>query len=315
MARLTELAAHDSRIFLVTADLGFGVLTGFADSYPRQVLNAGVAEANMTGIATGLALDGRVVFTYSIANFPTLRCLEQLRNDAAYHDANVKVVSIGGGFSYGPLGMSHHATEDLAVLRAIPGITVTAPGCAWEAAELTATLAATPGVCYLRLDRSGLASTRRAGEQFALGKARTLRDGSDVTLVSTGGILGEALAAADILAVEGIAARVLSIHALRPFDADAILAACRETGGLITIEEHVLAGGLGSAVAESCLDAGVTPRAFQRLGAHGFAGAAGSQDYLRRCAGIDFASIVRNVRAMVSGRAHDRSQLRTVVRR
>src|SRR6266404_1477950 len=134
IAELSELAGADPRILLITGDLGFGVFEDFARRYPRQFLNAGVAEQNMTGLATGIAMEGRIVFTYSIGNFPTLRCLEQIRNDAAYHNADVKVVAIGGGFSYGPLGMSHHATEDLAIMRAI-GIPVIAPGCDWESAE------------------------------------------------------------------------------------------------------------------------------------------------------------------------------------
>src|SRR6266849_10074635 len=134
---LVELADQDERVHLVVGDLGFGVVEEFARRFPKRFLNAGVAEQNMTGIAAGLALGGRIVFTYSIANFPTLRCLEQVRNDAAYHDANVKIVAIGGGFSYGALGMSHHATEDLAILRAIPGITVVSPGCLWEVEEAT----------------------------------------------------------------------------------------------------------------------------------------------------------------------------------
>ena len=135
--RLTELARSDPRIMLVTGDLGFGVLTPYAEELPAQYLNAGVAEQNMTGMATGMAMEGRVVFTYSIANFPILRCLEQLRNDAAYHGANVNAVSIGGGFSYGALGMSHHATEDLAIMRAIPDIDVLAPCCPWEVEGIT----------------------------------------------------------------------------------------------------------------------------------------------------------------------------------
>src|SRR6266403_699088 len=144
IAELSELAGADPRILLITGDLGFGVFEDFARRYPRQFLNAGVAEQNMTGVATGLALEGRIVFTYSIANFPTLRCLEQIRNDAAYHDANVKVVAIGGGFSYGALGMSHHATEDISIMRSI-GISVVAPGCDWEAEEAVTALCATPG--------------------------------------------------------------------------------------------------------------------------------------------------------------------------
>ena len=300
IGRLARLAEADPRIFLVTADLGFGVLSTFAESFPRQFLNAGIAEANMTGVATGL--DGRVVFTYSIGNFPTLRCLEQLRNDAAYHHANVKVVAIGGGFSYGPLGMSHHATEDLAIMRAIPGITVVSPGCLWEVEEATAAIVASPGVCYLRLDKSSAGRTNRVGEPFELGKIRTLREGRDVTLVATGGILGGALRAADQLAAAGIEARVLSVHTLRPFDTDTIFTACRETGGLLTIEEHVVDGGLGGLVAESCLENGVIPRAFIRLGIRtGLAAFAGSQEYLRRQAGIDDETIVDRARQIARG--------------
>src|SRR3954463_15148368 len=145
---------------LITGDLGFAVLDDYRKRFPRQFINAGVAEQNMTLVATGMALEGHIVFTYSIGNFPTLRCLEQIRNDAAYHGANVKVVAIGGGFSYGALGMSHHATEDLAILRAI-GLTVVAPGCDWEAAEAVNALVEKEGTCYLRLDRPSTGSTER----------------------------------------------------------------------------------------------------------------------------------------------------------
>ena len=300
--RLTRLAASNPRLFLITGDLGFGVLTKFAADRPGQFLNAGVAESNMTGLATGLALEGRVVFTYSIANFPTLRCLEQVRNDAAYHEANVKIAAIGGGFSYGPLGTSHHATEDLAILRAIPGITVVSPGCLWEAEEATEALVNTPGTCYLRLDKSSAGRTNRPGERFQLGTIRTLREGYDVTLVATGGILGATLQAADRLATEGIQARVLSAHTIRPFDADTVFQACRDTAGLMTVEEHVVDGGLGGLVAETCLEAGVIPRAFHRIGLRtGFASVVGSQDYLRARYGMDAASIAASASEMVRG--------------
>lgn len=298
--KLTELAAREPRLMLITADLGFGVLTDFAERYPRQFLNAGVAEQNMTGLATGLALEGRVVFTYSIANFPTLRCFEQIRNDAAYHEANVKITAVGGGFSYGALGMSHHATEDLSVMRALP-ITVVAPGCDWEAAEAAAALATEPGTCYLRLDRSSVGWTERPGESFRLGKARTLREGDDLAIIATGGILGAALDAAEMLATRGINVRVVSMHTIRPLDVDAVLDASRTTGGIITVEEHTIHGGLGSAVAETCLDAGVAPRRFHRIGLRaGFSSHVGSQDYLRAKYEIDAPSIVVAATRMVS---------------
>ena len=152
--RLCELAESDRRITLITGDLGFGVLNEFRQRFPRQFINAGIAEQNMTGLATGMALEGRIVFTYSIGNFSTLRCLEQIRNDACYHEANVKIVSVGGGFSYGALGISHHATEDLAIMRSLPGLTVVSPCGLWEAVQAAEAVTRTPGVCYVRIDKS-----------------------------------------------------------------------------------------------------------------------------------------------------------------
>jgi len=293
IARLTDLAAADPRIVLITGDLGFGVLTEFAQRFPKQFINAGVAEQNMTGIATGMALEGRIVFTYSIANFVFMRCLEQIRNDAAYHDANVNVVSIGGGFSYGALGISHHATEDLSIMRCLPGLTVASPGDDWEASEATEAIANTPGTCYLRLDKSSAGHTQRPGETFQLGQARVLREGHDLTLVGTGGILECVLAAAEELARQGIRCRVLSVHTIQPLDVESLSRAARETGGLITIEEHTVYGGLGGAVAEALLEHGTAPRVFQRMGLRGeFSSVVGSQQYLRQKYELDADAIV-----------------------
>jgi transketolase len=300
---LEDLAQQDPRIFLITGDLGFGVLDKFAARRPKQYLNAGVAEQNMTGLATGLALDGRIVFTYSIANFPTLRPLEQIRNDAAYHDANVNVVAIGGGFSYGALGISHHATEDLAILRSLPGLTVVAPGDNWETSCAVAALASTPGTTYLRLDKSSAGWTQREGEVFALGKARRLRDGDALTIVATGGILGATLGAADRLQAEGISCRVLSMHTVKPLDADALFAAARETGGILSVEEHTVDGGLGSAIAETLLEAGVLPRAFHRQGLRaGFSSVVGSQEHLRSIYELDEPAIAAAARRLATRR-------------
>jgi transketolase len=297
IARLEEIAARNSRIFLITGDLGFGVLDRYVARFPKQFLNAGVAEQNMTALATGMALEGRCVFTYSIANFPTLRCLEQIRNDAAYHGADVKIAAVGGGFSYGALGMSHHATEDLAILRAL-GIPVVAPGCDWEAEEATTAIVATPGTCYLRIDRSSPGRTGRPGEQFVLGRARQLRDGTDMTIVSTGGILGVVLAAAESLAARGVNCRVLSMHTVHPIDREALEAAARETGGIVTVEEHTILGGLGGAVAEALLDAGASPKAFRRLAVReSLPSVVGKQDYMRAHFGLNEASIVDAVMA------------------
>src|SRR6185312_9680119 len=148
---LTQIAAARPEVMLLTADLGFGVLEEFAQRFPKQFLNVGIAEQNMTGLGAGLALEGRIVFTYSIGNFPTLRCLEQIRNDACYHEANVKIVSVGSGMSYGPLGISHHATEDLSILRALPNIAIVSPCDDWETSNATKALAQWPGTALFRL--------------------------------------------------------------------------------------------------------------------------------------------------------------------
>ncbi len=295
---LTEQAAEHPELLLLTGDLGFGVLNDFIARFPRQFLNMGVAEQNMTGVAAGLALEGHTVFTYSIGNFPTLRCLEQIRNDVCYHNANVKVVCVGGGMSYGPVGMSHHATEDLAILRSLSGIEVFSPGDLWEAAEATRYLLAKEGPAYLRLDKSAARSTVRSGEKFRPGKIRVVRDGDDVTLAATGGILGEALTAAETLTSQGISCRVLSVHTIKPLDIETLSAAANETGGIITIEEHNVDAGLGGAVAEALLEAGVIPGFFARMGLRNtFSSVVGSQTFLRKVYGLDAAAIADTVSA------------------
>jgi transketolase len=297
---LTQAAARDPRIVLITGDLGFGVLTDFAQKFPRQFINAGVAEQNMTAIACGLALEGFKVFTYSIANFTTLRCLEQLRMDVCYHGADVTAVAVGGGFSYGQLGVSHFATEDLAILRALPGMKVVAPTGIWEAAEATKAVIAGGGPAYLRLDKGAAASDPQPGEHFVLGKARRLREGKDVCLIAAGAVLSEVLTAADALASSGISARILSVHTVKPLDVAQIEASARECAGIVTVEEHVIAGGLGGAVAEACLEAASAPGFFARIGLDDvFPTVVGDQNYLRSRYGIDSRAIERRVRELV----------------
>jgi transketolase len=289
---LTELAPQHPELLLLTADLGFGVLDEYIARFPRQFLNVGVAEQNMSGLAAGLALEGHTVFTYSIGNFPTLRCLEQIRNDICYHGANVKIVCIGGGMSYGPVGFSHHATEDLAILRSLPNMLVLSPGDLWETTEASRYLVAHRGPAYLRLDKSSAPCTGQRGEAFQPGSIRTVRDGRDVTLAATGGILGEALLAADMLAGQGIFCRVLSVHTIKPIDANTLAAAADETGGIVCIEEHAVDGGLGGAVAEALMEAGAFPPFFLRMGLRNtFSSVVGSQQYLRKVYSLDAAAI------------------------
>jgi transketolase len=210
-------------------------------------------------------------------------------------------VAVGGGFSYGALGISHHATEDLAIMRSLPGVTVVSPGDDWEASEATAAVAHAPGVSYLRLDKSPTAASRPDDAPFQLGKARCVRDGYDVTLAATGGILTEALAAAEELAQLDIEARVLSVHTLKPLDSEALIRAAKETAGIVTLEEHTVDGGLGGAVAETLLERGALPGFFHRLGLRqGFSSIVGSQNYLRTRYGMDRRAVVAKVRELLS---------------
>jgi len=297
---LMELAESDERIYLLVADIGFGVVEPFADKFPKRFLNVGVAEQNLTGVAAGIAITGKIVFTYSIANFPTLRCFEQIRNDVCYHKANVKIVSVGGGYSYGPLGMTHHATEDIAVLRALPEMTVVAPGDPVEVRAATRAIAAHQGPCYLRLGRAGEPTIHKSVVTFQLGKAIQVRDGDAITIISTGALLQNAVQAAEEMAARGVQARVLSMHTVKPLDEDAILAAARETRAIVTLEEHSVIGGLGGAVAECLAESGLSVP-FRRIGLpSAFSSHIGSQDYLRSQSNLSPAGILNALEPLLA---------------
>jgi transketolase len=297
---LTEAAERDQRINLIVGDLGFGVVESFAKRFPKRFLNAGVAEQNMTGVAAGMALSGKIVFTYSIANFPILRCLEQVRNDICYHNANVKIVAVGGGLAYGSLGATHHATEDLAILRSLPRMAVIAPGDPVEAEEATRALVAHNGPCYLRLGRAGEAKVHRGEIDFQLGRAIQLRDGKDFTLISTGGLLETAVQVAEMLDRAGLYGCVLSMHTVKPLDENAVLAAARETNAVFTLEEHSVVGGLGGAVAEFLAESCEKPVAFKKFGLpSAFCSVAGTQEYLRALHGLSVESIVAGIRSVL----------------
>ena len=279
---LMREAAKDPKLTLVTGDLGFGVLKPFWETYPDQFVNAGIAEQGMTGIAAGLAMTGRTVLTYSIGNFPTLRCVEQIRNDCAYHNANVKVVCVGGGFVYGSLGMSHHATEDMAILRALPGVTVFTPGDPHEVEAIVPVMLNTPGTCYLRLGRGG-EPTLHAGpiENYTASKALTLREGKDVALLSAGGILTQTVGAAKLLEEQGVSAEVVSFPCLKPIDREKLIELSQRFRHVVTVEEHSIVGGFGSAVCEVLAEEGANCRV-HRIGMEDvYSTIVGTQQYLR----------------------------------
>ena len=299
---LIDLARTDKHIFLLVGDVGFSLVEPFAQEFPDRFINIGIAEQNMTGIATGLALCGKTVFNYSLANFPTIRCLEQIRNDVCYHKANVKIVSTGGGLAYGALGVTHHVTEDLAIMRALPNMTVVAPGDPVEAALSTRAIAEQHTPCYLRLVKTGDPVVHQTTPPFQIGKAIRLRDGNDVTLITTGGMLYNTVQAAEQLVQQGIQSRVLSMHTIKPLDTEAVLSAA-ETGAIITIEEHTIIGGLGSAVAEVLSEGNNGNVTLMRIGIPDeFCTQVGNQEYLREIYSLSVQGIVSSVKKLIGGR-------------
>lgn len=292
---LLELAKEDRNIELVTGDLGFGVLKPFWEALPDQFINAGIAEQNMTTVAAGMALEGKNVFTYSIGNFPTLRCLEQIRNDCAYHNANVKIVCVGGGFVYGSLGMSHHATEDIAVMRALPDVVVMCPGDLVEAEAATKAIAKHHGTCYLRLGRGGEKRIHKELKNFEIGKAIPVRLGERIAVFSTGAIFEEVEEACNLLAAEGIYPTVYTFPTVKPIDAEVIreIAAAHEM--IVTCEEHNLSGGFGSAVAEVLAEMPSHAR-LMRIGMHDqYSTLVGNQKYLRDQFGMSGKKIASKI--------------------
>lgn len=296
---LVELAKEDKNIELVTGDLGFGVLKPFWEQCPDQFTNAGIAEQNMTSMAAGMALEGKTVFTYSIGNFPTLRCLEQIRNDCAYHKANVKVVCIGGGFVYGSLGMSHQATEDLAILRALPDIVVMAPADLVEAEECTKALAKYKGTAYLRLGRGGEKRIHEKIENFQIGKAIKVHDGEKVAIFSTGAIFEEVTTAYDELKRRGNNPTVYTFPTVKPIDRNLIESVSMNHDLVVTVEEHNIVGGFGGAVAEVMAEMPNKQARLLRIGLNDeYSVRAGNQKYLRTQYGMDSMAIVERIKAV-----------------
>lgn len=294
---LLEIAKKDKNVYLITGDLGFGVLKPFWEELPNQIINAGIAEQNMTSIAAGLAMQGKIVYTYSIGNFPTLRCIEQIRNDCAYHNANVKVVCVGGGFVYGSLGMSHHATEDIAMMRALPDVTVMAPGDLVEAEYATKAIYEQQGTCYLRLGRGGEKRIHEKLDNFAIGKAIEIHKGEKVAILSTGAIFDEASEAYDALKTEGICPTVYTFPTIKPIDKECILQCAKTHKTIITVEEHNLSGGFGSAVAEVLAEHEGAKAKLVRIALDDrYSCIVGSQKYLRKQYGLDAKTIIKKVK-------------------
>jgi transketolase len=247
---LTELAGKNKDIFLLTGDLGFSVFENFRKHFPERFFDVGVAEQNMIGIAAGLALSGKIVFVYSIIPFATMRCFEQIRNDLCMQNLNVKIIGMGAGLHYGPAGPTHHAIEDISIMRTLPNMTVISPSMPEETENVIRSAAERQGPVYIRLSRSYGSIECNGKSVFSIGKGLLIEKGNDITIISTGTILYNAKKVVDILKKEGVCTRLINIHTIKPIDKEIILKAARETNAVFTLEEHSGIGGLGSAVSE-----------------------------------------------------------------
>jgi transketolase len=250
---LLELARTDKKIVAVATDSRGSVTLGdFAKELPGQFVEVGIAEQNAVGIAAGLALCGKRPFVCGPACFLSARSLEQVKLDAAYNGTNVKIIGVSGGVSYGPLGASHHSLQDIAVMRAIPGISVILPCDMRETAKLTRALCSSDGPVYVRMGRGPVPDVYENNDfPFKIGKANTLTNGDDVTIIGTGEMVFHSLAASKLLEKSGIHARIIDMHTLKPLDTETIIKAARETGAIVTVEEHNVNGGLGGAIAQT----------------------------------------------------------------
>ncbi len=257
---LLELAKDDRDVVVLTSDSrGSGRLVPFGKALPDQIVEIGIAEQNLVGIAAGLSIAGKKVFAVSPACFLTARSLEQIKNDVAYSDHPVKLIGISAGVSYGALGTTHHSLHDYAVLRAIHNIDVVAPADNFETREAIKAAANHSRPIYLRFGKRAMYDLHTPDARFEIGKAITLREGTDVTFIATGETVYPALMAADQLEAEGVSCRVISMHTIKPLDTDCILTAAKNTRALITVEEHSVHGGLGEACASLLLQHGINP--------------------------------------------------------
>lgn len=288
-ATLEDLASRDERVVAVVNDsVGSSKLGGFKQRFPDRLINVGIAEQNMVGVAAGLANGGRIPFVSAASPFLTARAMEQIKVDIAYSDANVKLCGMSPGVAYGELGATHHSIEDLAWLRAIDNLTVVVPVDPLETEQVLRTAAQVHGPFFIRVSRMKVPDVYSDNYRFEIGKAVRLRDGADLTLIATGTMVSRVVDVADSLRPTGVGARVLSMPTIQPLDVGAIVAAAEETGAILVVEEAMVRGGLGGAVAEVVVQHRPVP--MRLLGIPGFA-PTGSADWLLDHFGLSPAGI------------------------
>lgn len=288
--QLVEEAKYNDRIFLLVGDLGYNVVEPFANSYPDRFLNIGIAEQNMAGIAAGLAMNGFIVYCYSIGNFPTLRCIEQVRNDIAYYNGSVRIVSVGAGYAYGTQGVSHHATEDIGMLRTIPNMVVCSPSDPTEARRITSISSHYDGTMYIRLGKAGEANIFAEAEQLRIGDIHTFRESdSENALLVSGSIMKEAV---DWIMENAVDTAIYSVPFIKPISREQLKSIASRHHNIIVLEEHQLSAGLGSAIVEQLSDMYASgeltayPK-IRRIAINDiFLPVAGDQAYCRRAAGL-----------------------------
>ncbi len=296
---LAELGSINKDVVVVGADTTQSLKTSlFGHKFPERFFNIGIAESNAVSIAAGLALAGKIAFVSTYAAFIPGKCVDQIRNAIAYPNLNVKIVASHAGLSVGPDGASHQQVEDIATMRAIPNMRVLAPADEYSTRRLVFTMAESIGPCYMRLARPKSPLLYTNGDvRFAIGSSNILRDGNDVAIIACGLMVSEALDAADTLAEEGISCRVIDMYSIKPIDSDAILKAARDTGAVVTAEEHNILGGLGSAVAEVVCEH--NPCMMKRIGVKDTFGESGEHDELLAKYGLKARDIVGAVREVV----------------
>lgn len=277
-----ELAKNDERIFFIGSDLGAGTLQQFKSEMPERFFMEGVSEANMIGMAAGLALEGKIVYANTIATFLTRRCFEQVALDLCLHDVRVRLIGNGGGLVYAPLGPTHLAFEDLAIFRALPRMTILAPADADEMRRMMPMTVEHSGPIYIRIAKGGDPIVSSQNGSFEIGKAYSMRQGHDALIVTTGVMLKRALDAADLLHAVGLEVSILHVPTVKPLDETTVLDAAADVPAIVTVEEHSIIGGLGSAVAELLAEANFSPsKRFKRIGIPDvFPDQYGSQDSL-----------------------------------
>ena len=296
---LAELGAENEKIVALDADLSGSTKTGvFAKKFPTRFFNMGIAEANMVGTAAGLASVGKIPFLSTFAIFAAGRAWEQIRQSVAYPKANVKIVATHGGVTVGEDGGSHQSVEDIAIMRAIPNMTVIVPADGEETKGAIRAAAAYKGPVYVRLGRNKVPSVFPAGHEFKIGKGNQLVEGTDLTFVTTGLMTAQAVIAAEKLHAEGISARVVHLGTIKPLDKEIVLKAAQETGAIITAEEHSVVGGLGGAVAE--LLGEECPTLMKRVGVYDRFGTSGKSDELLKYFGLNAETLIEEAREIVT---------------